>query len=136
MSEFTNFLLIILLLLNLYILASSRIRTCIKIVAFEGFFIGMVTLFLHWESATAITISIAVFTLVIKTFILPYLIYRCLVGINIKREFEPYISYTASVITGIVFFIIGLIVSIKIQFPGMSDIYLSCPVAVMTSFTG
>lgn len=136
MSEFVNFLLIILLLLNLYLLASSNIKTCIKIVAFEGFFIGLIALFLHWETADNMTISIGLITIIIKTLILPYLLYRCITGINIKREIEPYISYTTSVFAGIVLLLIGFLLTMKINFPGISEIYLSCPVAIMTFFTG
>ena len=136
MNDTINLLLIILLFLNLYILSSSSIKTCIKIIAVEGFIIGALSLLLHGDTLSYFSILIGVSTIIIKAFILPYLIFRSLKTVNIKREFEPFISYTASVIIGIIFFIIGLIINTKVHFPGISGIYLSCPVAVMTSFTG
>ena len=136
MNNVINVLLIILLFLNLNILVSSRIKTCIKIIAFEGFIIGSIAVFLHFESMSIFSACFAGITIVIKAFILPLLLFKCMNTVKIKREFEPYISYSSSVILGVVFLAFGIIIAHKVNFPGMAGLFLTCPVAVMTSLTG
>ena len=134
MNELSNFLLIILLLLNLQMLSTGSMKTCIKVVAAEGIIIGIISFLIHWDDISVGIFLTNALMLVIKGVILPWLILRCLVRVNIKREVEPFISYTASVVYGIILFFIGFLFSSQI--PTVNGIFLSLPVALMTIFSG
>jgi hydrogenase-4 component E len=101
MNDVLNALLMIMLVLNLFTLGSSRLVTMIRIVAVQGILLGFLPLLFHER----LTIPVAVATLsaiVLKGSVIPAIMLRALRDAQIKREVEPLIGFLPSIILGAV----------------------------------
>ena len=101
MTEILNALLMIMLVLNLFALASSRIVTVIRIVAVQGVILGIIPILMH-ESLTIPVIIAAVAAIALKGAVIPGIMLRALRDAQIKREEEPLIGFLPSIILGAV----------------------------------
>jgi len=99
MSELLNFLLVVVLLLNFFMLGTSRLRAVIHCAGAQGFLLGVAYLVMHGESgprAVALALAIAG----IKGVVIPRILIGALRSQPIRREVEPFISFTASLLLG------------------------------------
>jgi hydrogenase-4 component E len=101
MIDLINALLVIVLVLNLFALGSSRIQSVIRLVAAQGALLGLITLLMHDHLTIPIVFS-AVAAVLIKGIIIPAIMVRSLRAANIKREVEPFIGFLPSIILGAV----------------------------------
>ena len=99
MSNFFNQILVVVLLLNLFVLGTSRITSVIRGVAIQGALIGMLPLLLPGHVSRG-AFLMAVLTIVLKGVVIPVMMNRALRDVEIKREVEPVIGFQASVILG------------------------------------
>ena len=94
-----NLLLVGILLLNLFMLGTSRIRALIQAAALQGVVLGVVPLLIgshsHWNAAL-----IAIATIVLKGSVIPRMLRRALREAQIKREVEPLIGFVPSMLLG------------------------------------
>jgi hydrogenase-4 component E len=99
MPDVTAALLVLVLLLNLLILGTSRLRTAINASAAQGAVLGVVTLLVHrpLELRQAI---VAVGTAVVKGIVIPRMLLRAMRDIAIRREVEPLIGFVTSLLLG------------------------------------
>lgn len=91
-------LLMFIVLTNLFLLGSSSINTCIRLVAVQGVLLGILVLISHF-SIHAIVISTG--SIILKGWVFPWLLYRTMRGVNIRQQIKPIISYTTSLLMGI-----------------------------------
>lgn len=99
MQSSFDFLMVSIILMNFALLVSSRIFTCIRFVAFQGVITGILPLLgtsLDWQ-----TILISGVTIILKGIVFPAFLFYALKKVAIRREVEPFIGYTFSVIAGI-----------------------------------
>jgi hydrogenase-4 component E len=101
MAELINALLVIILVLNLFALGTSRIQSVIRIVAVQGALLGAITLLMH-DSLTLPVLLSASAAVVIKAIVIPAIMIRSLRAAEIKREVEPFIGFLPSIILGAV----------------------------------
>jgi hydrogenase-4 component E len=101
MIDLINALLVIVLVLNLFALGSSRIQSVIHIVAAQGALLGLITLLMHSRLTLPVVLS-AVAAVLIKGIIIPSVMVRSLRAADIKREVEPFIGFLPSIILGAV----------------------------------
>ena len=92
-----NQLLIIVMLLNFGILGSSRIRFHIRLIAFQGFILGIIPFFLY-EKLSIHTFVISFILILFKSIVIPMFLMNTLKKLKIKLEVENYISFTHSVL--------------------------------------
>jgi hydrogenase-4 component E len=94
-----NFLVAVAMGLNLLALGSSRLPSIIRAAAFQGMVLGILPLLLesefHWMA-----LPIAVGTILVKGFVIPYLLRRALRAANIEREEEPLLGFIPSLLLG------------------------------------
>jgi hydrogenase-4 component E len=95
----TNLLLVVVLLLNLFFLATSRIRALIQAAALQGVVLGVLPVLIHgsvhWNTAL-----IAIATIVLKGSVIPGMLRRALRDAQIKREVEPLIGLVPTMLLG------------------------------------
>jgi hydrogenase-4 component E len=125
-----------LILTNLFMISTSRLRAPISIVALQGIFLGLFPYFLHWETFSPHTIILSALGIAIKGIAIPLLLLRAVRGVAVERELKPYIGYTLSIalciiMTGISFWI-GRSIHSSSLFPSPSMISL----AICISLTG
>ncbi len=139
MNDFTGIILAIILLTDIAMAASSRLFHCIQIIAVQGLLIGLLPLAsldfgsgdAHLNLYAASTINI-----VVKFIVLPTLLATAMRKTNVKRELEPFVGYSASVL--IVFGVIAASFMACTKFDLTSDTLseLAIPTALATIFTG
>ena len=139
MTEYSDFLLLIILALNLYLVATGSLISAIKGMAIQGMALAALPLFL-WgypvHGAGIHILLIIVSTLCIKTLLIPFLLYRSVKKANVKREVEPFVSLHLSVlvaaaIAGLCFWLAR---ALPLPFPASSPLLL--PVAFATVLIG
>ena len=99
MSEILNLLLVIVLLFNFLMLGTSRMRAVIHAAGAQGMLLGGAFLLMHGASgprAVALGIAIAA----IKGIIIPRILIGALRSQPIRREVEPFVSFTTSLLLG------------------------------------
>ncbi len=98
MHEIPNAIMLTVILLNIYILGSSRLGACIHAVALQGAIISLLPLLIHGFAVHAIILAIGAFLL--KGLAIPRLLLRAVKKANIKKKIEPRIGYVPSLIFG------------------------------------
>lgn len=100
MTQLTEIVLAALLLIDLALVATSRMLPCIKLAAMHGILIGIFPLAL-WGSKiggmphTEVLI-VAMIGVVVKGMLLPYLLKMAMFHAKVKRELEPLVGYAGS----------------------------------------
>lgn len=101
MTGSTDIILAAILLTNIVLAASSRLMSSIKTIALQGLLIGLLPLALwNWGSGapphSVLLLTVGV-NIAVKSILLPTLLVMVMRRTNVKREFEPFIGYPASV---------------------------------------
>lgn len=94
-------LLVPVLLLNLFILGTSRLRAAINASAAQGVLLGVLTLFVHHDFSLR-TLLVAAGAIGLKGIIIPVMLVRAMRDIAVHQEVEPYIGFITSMILGAV----------------------------------
>lgn len=92
-----DLILALVMLLNFALLGSGRIRVLIRTAAMQGMVISALPLALGHEHSTR-GVVLALIALVIKGFVIPAILLRAFDRLNIRREVEPFIGYSASLL--------------------------------------
>jgi hydrogenase-4 component E len=91
--------LVLLLLLNLFVLGASRIRTIILGVALQGALLGALPVLLHHEIGWREG-AVSLVALGLKGVVIPRMLMRAMADLPIRREVEPLVGFRASLILG------------------------------------
>jgi hydrogenase-4 component E len=92
-------LLVVVLLLNFFMLGTSRMRSIINGSAAQGIVLGAVALFAHGELGLQ-PVLVAAGAVVLKGVLIPWMLFRALRDVAIRREVEPLIGFIPSLLTG------------------------------------
>jgi hydrogenase-4 component E len=93
-----DLVLLIAVLLDLYVLASSRLSACIRALAWQGGILALLPILVGGTSLH--TALMAGGSLVIKALVIPHLLQQTIQTANVRREVEPYVSLHLSVLFG------------------------------------
>jgi hydrogenase-4 component E len=99
MPSCVNLLLVLVLMLNLFALGSSRISAVIRIAALQGTLLGILPLIAHPQLTVAALIMSAA-AIVLKGITIPLMLSHALRETQIKREVEPIVGFLPSIILG------------------------------------
>ena len=129
-------ILVIIVLANLYLLVTCRIRASIRVVAAQGIFLGMIPMFAHPEGEFLRGSLLSLVSIFLKGFLFPWMLSRILTSTNVRREIEPIVGYTTSVAIGVILFMISLWLTSKIPLFGAARSQLALTVALSTMMIG
>ena len=132
----TDCILVALILTGFFLLGSSRLAACIKIVAIQGFMVGLLPLAESGFDLTPRLAVIAVAIVGLKGFVFPHLLSRGLRESNTSHEVQPIVGYMASVIVGAVSLVASFWLDSKLRLPVGSASQLVVPVAFSMMATG
>jgi hydrogenase-4 component E len=96
-----NLLLVGILLLNLFMLGTSRIRALIQAAALQGVVLGVIPLLIAGHSGWNAGL-LAIATVTLKGSVIPQMLRRALREAEIKREIEPLIGFVPTMLLGAV----------------------------------
>ena len=92
MSSGLETLLILLVLTNFLLLGTSRVATCIRLVAVQGFLLSIITLGIHSGEWQARFWILAIGNFGLKSLLFPWLFFKAVRDVNIRREIEPLVG--------------------------------------------
>jgi len=99
MAAATAGVLVLVLLLNLFLLGSSRLRTIISAVAAQGVVLSTLPALLHGGLGAQEALAGAA-ALVLKGLVIPRMLIRALADLPIRREVEPLVGFKACLVLG------------------------------------
>jgi len=135
MTPLFETLLVLVLLLNLIALGTSRIRAVIRTVAIQGVALGLMPLVVH-ESLDLHIILVSLATIAMKGVIIPSMLQKAMRDVQIKREVEPFIGLIPSMLLGAAATAVAVILA---QFLPLDDAHgagLVVPTSLATVLTG
>jgi hydrogenase-4 component E len=92
-------LLVVVLLLNFFLLGTSRLKAAVSVSALQGVVLGALAVVVH-EHIDTESLLIAGGAAFIKGFVIPSLLLRALRDAAIRREVEPLVGYVPSLLLG------------------------------------
>ena len=136
MSGWIDTVLVLVALTNFVLLGSSRLGSCIRVVAFQGVLLGYLTLAAHGSDVSLRTSALAVASTGLKGIVFPWLLARALSEANVRREIEPFVGYVASLLVGILALGVSLRLSERLPLPQPAASALVLPVSLFTILVG
>jgi hydrogenase-4 component E len=130
-----NALLVIVLLLNMFLLGTSRIRALVQGAALQGILLGCMPLLLH-RHLSLLPVLVAFATLALKGSVIPRMLLKALRDAQIKREIEPIIGFLPTVLLGAVGTGISIAFASRLSLAPEHSQTLVVPAAFSTVLTG
>jgi hydrogenase-4 component E len=130
---------VLVVLLDLMMLATSRIATCIRIFAMQSLLLALMPVAgeaLHGSAPGMHAYLVGACAIGLKALLIPNVLLRIMRSGEIHREVEPLIGFTASVLLGAVIVVGSFAVAARLPLPTppLSDLLL--PSAIATVFIG
>lgn len=96
----------------LYLAATSRIISHIRLLIAQGILLFLICCFGHTEHASFLNMTFLAFeTLVVKSIVIPWFLYKVLKKTNSNRDFAPNVPHFYCLVTASVILMAGFIVS-------------------------
>jgi hydrogenase-4 component E len=135
MTALLHSMLVLVLLLNLLVLGTSRISAVIRTVALQGLLRGLMPLLVHEELVWHVFLLSGA-TLFVKCYLIPTMLARAMREAEIKREVEPLIGLVPSMVLGAI--ATGLSVGLATRLPLLQSQVgvLIVPAALSTVLVG
>jgi hydrogenase-4 component E len=114
-SQLINLLAAVLLLLAFAMLAQRRVLTLIHLFAAQGFALACSTAIVAYATHQSHLYGSSVLTLVLKVFLLPWLLHRLINQLDVRWEFETLINVPTTMIIGIVLVVFAFNLAVPIS---------------------
>src|SRR5690349_21073079 len=135
MLSLLNALLVLVFLINLFVLGTSRIRALIQAAALQGVILGVLPLLAHGHLAP-LTGIVAIATVLVKGSLIPQILFKALRDAQIKREIEPIVGFLPSTLLGALGTAASIALAAKLPLAEGHAQTLIVPAALSTVFTG
>ena len=127
----------LLVITDLLLLGSSRLRSCIRVVAVQGAVVSLLPLLLHGGDNAARAWVLTAGGVAVKGAIFPWVLLRVLREAGVRREVEPFVGHTLSVLVGASSLVFALWVDARLQLPAtLAGSPLTVPVGLATLLIG
>jgi hydrogenase-4 component E len=137
MSALVELAFILVVVLDFFLLASSRLGAAIRAVAMQGALLGALPLLLHQEGhSTGHALLLAGGALVVKGWLIPWLMFRAIREASIRREMEPIIGFVPSMVLGGIGVALAFAFSSRMPLPGGGAHPFLVPTALSTVWAG
>ncbi|HQP34292.1 MAG TPA: hypothetical protein PLI95_03910 [Polyangiaceae bacterium] len=128
--------LIVVVLTCLNLLGSSRVRHCIKLLAFQGVALGLLPLFELGVLTAPSTVFFVAVGIALRGMAFPWLLMRAQKQANVRREVEPYVGFGSSLLFGALALLLSAWLSIRLPLPHPPPSPLALPVALFCGLVG
>ncbi len=102
-----NFLAALLLLIAFAMLSQRRILSLIYLFAWQGFVLALSTTIVAYSTGQSHLYYSAMLTLILKAFLLPWLLHRLIIRLNIRWDVETLINIPTTMLVGIALVILA-----------------------------
>jgi hydrogenase-4 component E len=135
MSSVADAFLVLVLLLNFFVLGSSRIRSIIYTVAAQGVLLGILPLLVHGEVGAREAV-VSVGAIALKAVFIPRMLMRAMADLPIRREIQPLVGFRTSLLLGAVATGASLALAGRLPMAGSTVVQLLVPASLATILTG
>jgi hydrogenase-4 component E len=137
MSSLADLVFILVVVIDLFLLASSRLGASIRIVAIQGALLGALPLLLAGESHhLGHALLLAGGALAIKGILVPWLMFRAIREASIRREMEPILGFVPSMVLGGIGIALAFAFSARLPLPNPAAHAYLVPTALSTVWAG
>ena len=136
MEQFTQLLLAATVFLSLYLVGSSSLTGCVKIVALQGVCLAILPLTIHQEGFLARTLVLSAGMLLVKGYVVPRVLMYAIREVKIRRELNPLVGYTPSLLIGALLIGLAFVISERLPVPPGLSSNLLVPVSLSTVMLG
>jgi hydrogenase-4 component E len=136
-AAWTDMAFILVVVIDLFLLASSRLGAAIRAVALQGALLSLLALLLASSGHDlGHVLVVAGGALFIKAFLIPWLMFRAIREMAIRREIEPLVGYVPSMILGGLGVVLSFAFSRSLPLPTPEMHTFLVPTALATVWTG
>jgi hydrogenase-4 component E len=129
-------MLVLFILTNLWLLGSSRLLSCIAAVSVQGVLLAAMPLLIRIDAPAWRLLLQAGVSLGLKGIAFPLLLMRAVRSVDARREMEPLVGYSASLLIGVALLAGSLVFGMRLALPGPGAPLLFVPAALFTVLTG
>ena len=128
----------LLVITDLLLLGSSRLRSCITIAALQGAEVSLLPVLLHGDEGWVRAWSLTVGSMLLKGGVFPWLLRRVLRESGVRREVEPFVGHTLSVLVGVAALAFAVWVDARLALPASATAHapLLIPAGLATLLVG
>jgi hydrogenase-4 component E len=134
LQPFHELLLLLVVLTDFWVLGTSRLSSTIRATAIQGVLLAALPIAFATHPSIH-TFALAAGTLLVKSIVLPYYLSRAIREAAVRREIEPLIGFTASMISGAVAVVLAFSIAPRLALPELRSELLA-PVALSTVMIG
>src|SRR5512133_2720773 len=136
MTSIVELVFILVVVIDLFLLASSRLGAAIRTVAIQGAFLALLPLLLpHEEGALGHAVVLAVGALAVKSVVIPRMMFSAIREAAIRREMEHIGGFVPSMVLGGIGIALALAASSRLPLPEPAHPFL-VPTALSTVWVG
>ena len=128
-------MLVAVLLQNFLILGTSRLRAAIQYAAIQGALLGLALYLAHGEAGMRV-LALAAAAGLLKAIVIPSILLRAMRNTAIRREIEPFVGFTTSLILGALATGLSLVFSRSLPLLDAHVELLVVPASFATVLTG
>jgi len=136
MNSPSSVILILVILVNLLLLGTGRLRSCIRTVAVQGAIIGLLPLLVSSGAFNLRLTLVAAVSVALKGVVFPLLLLRAMRSANVRHEVDPVIGHAASILAGLVLTGASFWIASRLRLPIVPVSELVLPVALSTILCG
>lgn len=136
MSVWLEGFLVLYMITSLWLLGSSRLLSCIAAVSVQGVLLAALPLLLGIDAPLWRLLLQAGVNLGLKGIAFPLLMLRAVRSVDARREMEPLVGYSLSLLIGIGLLAGSLAAGIRMPLPARGMPMLLVPSAMFTALTG
>lgn len=136
MHELSQLLLTFIVFLSLYLLGSSSLTGCVKIMALQGMCLGLLPLAIHEQGFQPRAVVLAAGMFILKGLVIPRMLLYAIREVKIRREMEPLIGYTTSLLIGAVLIGVSFVIAERLPVPAGLRTSLLIPVSLAVMMMG
>lgn len=136
MELWIDILIVLLILTNLKLMGSSRLSACIRVVALQGILLGILPLIAGHGQIPFRVMLLSAITIAVKGMVFPWLLLRALRTSNARREMEPFIGYSTSMLLSVGLIGLAIWMGGRLPLPVPLKSPLVVPLALFTIMTG
>ncbi len=134
MRAAAQIVLLLVVLSDLAILGTSRLSSCIRGLAAQGFLLGVLPVLIAPQLSVH-AVSLAVGTVIVKAVVLPWFLAWAIREAAVRREIEPIVGFIASQLLGAIAVALAFAIASRLPLPGIQQPLL-VPVSLATLIIG
>jgi hydrogenase-4 component E len=136
MNDVANAIVALIVITNFLLLGAGWVRASIRLVALQGFALGLLPLLVHQAGLTFRLVAIAVLVITLKGMVFPRLLLRSLREVGAARAITYYVGPTLSLLIGILVMSSSLWWGYVLPLPDPTEYRLAIPMVFFTIVTG